>query len=1104
MSNKQENTTPEKFDFFSKLLVELRDNMLINLSNINKFVNNETPKVIEATGKMNDMYPDMYNVLSKYITSENERTAIMADMLINQHAVQLLVVGKLDDLANLKQLFDNLFSIILYEDYRDEFIKDIQKYKENPDNLTGGGGISTSLLSSNKFTQTVMLLFFCMCVNGFATEDVNPFAYNITPTMGLASSSSLSASGDKLQMVTIGKSNLGVRITNQEGVEVKQTITPFGIDMIQLSNNDKESYLALMTRTNELLTKVNNSQAELKDAQEELINEKKNFKNEIEKLKAELSLAEGSEKKNHMSIQELESDLEKEKQESTNKIQELESKIQELESNLEKENQDSTNNVKVLESEIQKLKLDLEKEKQESTNKIQELESNLATAKTENKELESENQDLESEKQMSTSKIEELKTKILNITTESTAKIQELEKNLETAKSNLEILQTELETNNNHLSNLENKLKEIEQELSDEKEQHINDFNELEEVNAKINATNYLVEVIYTYKHAIQDLQAKNEYLTNKTNITKLNESSKELVASNYGITVGTSHDIYRAYILEPSTYDDYDPTITDFVAKLKTYNGLLIVKNVSAEVYTKAFNEMTEAANNVVNTDYTQVIEFPYLNNDDTIYGLIDLIQNYSSRLNTKNASLSCDTVFNTVNYLETKSDIFRFPTNAYSGLSIFQWATEVISGTIIPIFTDPFHISNTPSQIPDFTENSEEIDKYKGNEINTVISAFSNAKMKTGCQQFPDPNIKIKLEYVQKEPATNWKEWVGDNFKALQGDQNHTVKFVRMKITGRLSSAKVGSLITQLTNTITKWERLKTVVLDQEKDASQLTYSLRVIDDIIQNCELMLEYIFGLMSLGEIFSNENYEQNPTGLINMLGPVARFIGISEKELKFIGETLPKDKRVRERLLKINNQEYNVILFDNISKAYNYAITALSDINLISINTGEKILKFLGGICIVVFIFMLNSTFAFFKPLLYILIGIFNLFLLPFKGAWSLMKKGQRNANITPAPITPAPITLPPMPPLIMLEEEWRKRQPPLPEGTPPPPMPPQSMLEEEWRRQQLQRRGGKKLNKTRVIIKTSKTRKQKRRAKKQTKRPRKQRRYTRKRNVRK
>jgi hypothetical protein len=101
MSSKQENTTPEKFDFFSKLLVELRDNMLINLSNINKFVKNETPKVIEATGKINDMYPDMYNVLSKYITSEDERTAIMADMLINQHAVQLLVVGKLDDLANL-------------------------------------------------------------------------------------------------------------------------------------------------------------------------------------------------------------------------------------------------------------------------------------------------------------------------------------------------------------------------------------------------------------------------------------------------------------------------------------------------------------------------------------------------------------------------------------------------------------------------------------------------------------------------------------------------------------------------------------------------------------------------------------------------------------------------------------------------------------------------------------------------------------------------------------------------------------------------------------------------------------------------------------------
>jgi hypothetical protein len=300
-----------------------------------------------------------------------------------------------------------------------------------------------------------------------------------------------------------------------------------------------------------------------------------------------------------------------------------------------------------------------------------------------------------------------------------------------------------------------------------------------------------------------EELMLPYKMICNKIidNMTKINESSKELVKSNYGITLGTSHDIYRAYILEPTNYQDYDPTIKDFVAKLKTYHGLLIAKNYSADLYTKAFSEMTEAANNVVNTDFTQVIEFTYLRNDDAIHGLIDLIQNYSSRLNTKNASSSCNTVFDTVNYLEEKPDIFRFPTNAYSGLSIFQWATQAITGAIVPIFTDPFHISNASSQIPDFIENSEEIDKYKGNEINTVISAFSNSKMKTGCQQFPNPNIKIKLVYVQKEPATNWKEWIGDNFKSLQGNQNHTVKFVRMEITGRLSSAKVGSLITQLT---------------------------------------------------------------------------------------------------------------------------------------------------------------------------------------------------------------------------------------------------------------------------------------------------------------
>jgi hypothetical protein len=89
------------------------------------------------------------------------------------------------------------------------------------------------------------------------------------------------------------------------------------------------------------------------------------------------------------------------------------------------------------------------------------------------------------------------------------------------------------------------------------------------------------------------------------------------------------------------------------------------------------------------------------------------------------------------------------------------------------------------------------------------------------------------------------------------------------------------------------------------------------------------------------------------------------------------------------------------------------------------------------------------------------------------------------------------------MPPLILLQEQWRNQFPPLPAGTPPPPMPSQNVLEQQWIERQ-QRKGGRKLNKTKVMIKHGKTRKQKRRAKKQTKKPRKQRKNTRKRNVRK
>jgi hypothetical protein len=1173
MSSKQEqilssSIETEKLDlgFFSKLLYELRDNVGINLDGINRFVHDETPKVIEATGKMNNMYPDMYNVLSKY-TNENETTIIMADMLKNQHAVQLLVVGKLDDLANLKQLFDNLFSIILSEEYRKEFIQDIQKYKENPKELTGGGGLSTSLLSSNKFTQTVILLFLCMCVNGFITQDQNPFAHNITPTPlgNIASSSSLSASGN-MPIVTIGESKLSneLIISGEGGIEVKNKLQDSINFTFPIPDFDNGAFLELINKKNNLEEIVTDAQNQLKELRAKYMTKNK----EIEQLNTELLIAEGfieklgsdlstSEKKNQVSIQELESNLANEKQVSAGKIQELETKIQELES----EKNESKGNLQVttdknqeLESNIQQLKSELEKEQELSRGKIQELELNIATAKTKNQELESGLATAETKNQVSTNKIEELKEKIESKNTE----IQDLKTNLKTAEAKLLGFQQELESSKNDLSQAQTELETIKGNLLAEQEKSHADANTIETLEGQVNATNYFIEVINTYLITIEDLTAKNEYLSN---ITKINESSKELVESKYGITLGTTSDLFRTYILDPEHYTDYHPTIQALVGKLQTYNNLLSVKNGSAESYTTAFNELTAAANNMVNTEYSQVFEFPYYKNDDMINGLIELIQNYSSRLNTTNASSSCDDIFTTTNYLEETPNSFRFPTSAFTGMSVFEWVPQVLAGKIKPKFTKPFDISDIPPPIPDFRDNSKEINKQKSREIDTNINALTYSKMKIGCQQFPDPNIRIKLEYVEKEPAANWKEWIGDTYQSLQGIKDHKIRFVNVEIKGRLSSAAVGTLITQLTNTITNWQMLKKVVIDKEKDQDQLDYSLTIINDVIQNCELMLEYIYGLIGLGEILSNK-YTRDPAGLFKMINPIARFIDISEIDLRYIGKTLPKDERARARLIELkdrSDETYNLILFNNISKAYNYAITALSDFKFLSMGAGDMILKILGFICVIVFIFILNSTFAFFRPLIDFLGGIIYLMWVSVKAAGNFGKKGYNMITQGQAIVNPqaavnanqgevgnanqgevgnanqgevgnanqgevgnanqeevgnANIMLPVGTVVIdFIVATGQKKKIWTITGY----ANDDYVVEDENGNIDVKgindvapygghigRRGGKKLNKTRVMIKHGKTRKQKRRAKKQTKKPRKQRRYTRKRNVRK